>query len=156
MLYVISQSVPFKPNITKLSNEIGTTRPTLLLYLHYLELSKIIYSLTSNAQGHNFMNKPEKIFLQNSNLFYAISNEVVPQKGTLREVFFINQLSVNHKINYTENGDFNVDRNLHFEVGGKSKSFEQIKELKNAYVAADDIEIGLGNKIPLWLFGFLY
>jgi hypothetical protein len=85
-----------------------------------------------------------------------LSKNSVPDKGTLRETFLANQLSFGHELHYPESGDFLVDRKYTIEAGGKKKSGEQIKGLKDAYIAADGIEYGHGRKIPLWLFGFLY
>ena len=100
------------------------------------------------------LSKPEKIFLDNSNLLYTlVANANI---GNVRETFFSNQIAVNHKITYFEQGDFLVDDTFIFEIGGKSKNYQQIKNLINSFIAADDLEIGYGNKIPLWLFGFLY
>ncbi len=155
LLYIISESVPFKPNISKLSNILGITRPTLLQYLSYMEKAQLINMLRRETKGISLMSKPEKIFLQNSNLFFAL-NEANANIGNLRESFFLNQLSQKHEINYTDPGDFLIDGKMTFEVGGKNKTNKQIKGISNAYIAADNIETGRGNKIPLWLFGFLY
>lgn len=155
LLYIISESVPFKPNISKLSNILGITRPTLLQYLSYMEKAQLINMLRRETKGISLMSKPEKIFLQNSNLFFAL-NEDNANIGNLRESFFLNQLSQKHKIHYTDHGDFLVDGKMTFEIGGKNKTNKQIKGIPNAYIAADDIETGRNNKIPLWLFGFMY
>ena len=101
------------------------------------------------------MSKPEKIYLHNPNLVIALADKQM-NTGTLRETFFINQVQVLHSVTSTDRGDFLVDGKYTFEIGGKNKTDSQITGLKNAFVAADDIEIGVHNKIPLWLFGFLY
>ena len=100
------------------------------------------------------MSKPEKIFLDNSNLLYMLTAN--PNIGNLRETCFVNQLSSKHAITTSERGDFKVDDKYIFEIGGKSKTYEQIKNIENSFIVSDDLEIGYGNKIPLWLFGLLY
>ena len=97
---------------------------------------------------------PEKILMHNTNLMYALGTSVV--EGTLRETFFLNQLQVGHQLHLPEKGDFLVDGKYLFEVGGRRKSFRQIQDIADSYLAVDDLEIGYGNRIPLWLFGFLY
>jgi predicted AAA+ superfamily ATPase len=155
LLYVISTSVPFKPNITELSSKTGIARDTLLRYLNHLEEAHLITLLKSEMKGNSILTKPEKIYLRNSNLMESISEENT-NIGTIRETFFLNQLSSTGKLYYTEIGYFMFEGKYYFEVGGKNKDFRQLKEMKNAYIAADEIETGAGNKIPLWLFGFLY
>ncbi len=155
LLLVISESVPFQPNISRLSNKIGTTRDTVIKYLHYLEKAQLISLLRSNTKGISKMAKPEKIYLNNSNLLYTLQSERTNQ-GTIRETFFFNQLSVKHTIEMPPKGDFIVDNKYVFEIGGKSKTKRQIIDLTDAYVVSDNIEYGFKHKIPLWLFGFLY
>ena len=155
ILSVISRIVPFKPNIKKLTEQVGTTRDTLLKYLFYLEKAQLLKRLTTTAKGINYMNKPDKLYLNNTNLMYALAGNH-PDTGNLRETFFLNQLSVNHQVYYPDTGDFLVDEKYLFEVGGKNKTIKQIAGIDNAYIAADDIEYRVGSKIPLWLFGFLY
>ena len=155
LLYVISESVPFQPNISKLSNKIGVTRDTLIKYLFYLEKAHLIALLRSNTKGISKMAKPDKIYLNNSNLLYALQPNLV-NSGTIRETFFHNQLSVKHKVELPKNGDFIVDDKYVFEIGGRGKTKKQIINIQNAYIVADNIEYGFKNKIPLWLFGFLY
>jgi predicted AAA+ superfamily ATPase len=155
LLYVISQIVPFKPNIEKLSRQTNTTRETLLKYLYFLDKAQVVQWLGSDSFGINYLNKPEKLYLGNSNIAYALAENNV-DIGNIRETFFLNQLSVNHKVTYPKTGDFLVDEKYLFEVGGKSKTQKQISGIENSYIAADDIEYGFRNKIPLWLFGFMY
>jgi len=155
LLFVISTSVPFKPNVTKLAERIGINRNTLISYFHYLEESGLTMQLFKDAKGITRLQKPDKLYLDNTNLLYTIAPQNV-QIGHVRETFFANQLAHKHLVEYTDVGDFKINRELTFEIGGKHKTKEQIKELKNAYIAADDIEIGFQEKIPLWLFGFLY
>lgn len=155
LLMVISSSVPFKPNVTKLAERIGINRNTLISYFHYLEESGLTMQLFKDAKGITRLQKPDKLYLDNSNLLYTIAPQNV-QIGHVRETFFANQLAHKHLVEYTDFGDFKINQELTFEIGGKHKTKEQIKELQNAYIAADDIEIGFQEKIPLWLFGFLY
>jgi len=155
LLNIISRIVPFKPNIEKLARQTNTSRETLLKYLYYLDKAQIIQWLGSNTNGINYLNKPDKIFLGNTNIAYALSGEQA-DKGNIRETFFLNQLTVNHAVTYPKTGDFMVDNKYLFEVGGKSKTQKQIAGIENSFIVADDIEYGFGNKIPLWLFGFMY
>lgn len=155
LLYIISQAVPFVPNVSKLSEKIGIERKTLLTYLHYLDEIALTKNLFKESFGISSLQKPQKIYLENTNYMYALRVESV-NKGNLRETFFANQLKQNHTITYTNLGDFLVDNKYTFEIGGKTKSYKQIKEINHSFIAADDIEYGFGNKIPLWLFGFLY
>ncbi len=155
LLLVISESVPFQPNISKLSTKISVTRDTLIRYLVYLEKAHLISLLRSNTKGISKMAKPEKIYLDNSNLLYALQPKL-SNTGTIRETFFQNQLSVNHKVEIPKSGDFIIDDKYIFEIGGKSKTRKQIIDLQDAYIVSDNIEYGFKNKIPLWVFGFMY
>lgn len=155
LISIISESVPFKPNITSLASKINVSRNTLLEYIYAMVEANILVSLHKNSFGVSLLQKPEKIFLENTNFMYALSGSE-PNTGSLRETFFLNQLKEKHKLSYPEKGDFFIDEKYTFEIGGKNKNAEQINGLKNAYIAADDIEFGSGNTIPLWLFGFLY
>jgi predicted AAA+ superfamily ATPase len=154
LLIIIAESVPFKPNIKKLSEQVGISRETLVRYLYLLEKAEVLSLLQSSARGVSRLNKPEKIYLNNPNLMFTLSNQI--NKGTLRETFFFNQAKVKHTLSYTPSGDFLVDDNYTFEIGGKYKNIKQIAGLENGYIAADDIEYGNHHRIPLWLFGFLY
>jgi uncharacterized protein len=155
LLYVLAMSVPFKPNIVKLSEKIGIHRNTLINYLHYLEKAKVIQTLFNAGVTPGILQKPDKIYLENTNISWLLS-ETIPDKGTLRETFFLNQLKNGHTIKLPPQGDYLVDDKYVFEVGGKSKDYRQIKNIKNSYIASDEIEIGSYNKIPLWMFGFFY
>lgn len=154
LLHVVAQSVPFKPNISKLSERIGISRNSLIHFLRYLEDLRIIKSLYADTKGIGILQKPEKIYLHHPNLQYALAREH-SNIGTIRESFFINQAEVVAPLHYTKAGDFFMDGHI-FEIGGGKKTLKQVKHLENAFVAADDIEIGHAYKIPLWLFGFLY
>ncbi|HET8828447.1 MAG TPA: AAA family ATPase [Pelobium sp.] len=155
LLVIIAESVPFIPNVSKLSDKIGINRATLLSYLHYLDEINLTINLFKDANGISKLQKPAKTYLENTNIIFTLSRENA-NKGNVRETFFANQLSYQHQLTYTEKGDFMVDEKYVFEIGGKNKSAQQISDLPNAFVAADDIEYGFKNKIPLWLFGFLY
>jgi predicted AAA+ superfamily ATPase len=155
LLYILAQNVPYQPNIATLAESLGSIRGTVLLYLDYLERACLISQLRSQSQGNSILTKPDKIYLNNTNIAYAIS-EVSPNLGNLRETFFLNQLKAYNEVHYTKTGDFLVNREYTFEIGGRSKSDQQIKNAVNGYVASDDIEFGYKNTIPLWLFGFLY
>jgi predicted AAA+ superfamily ATPase len=153
LLYVISQSVPFVPNITKLSERLEAPRNTILRLLDMLHQAKIIKLLHAENEKMSYLKKPEKIFLENTNFMYLFA-EGKANIGSVRETFFFNQLGQNHRVTASKWGDFMVDEKYTFEVGGSNKNFKQIKGVPNSYLAID-IENGTGNKVPLWLFGML-
>jgi len=157
LLAVIAESAPFTPDLKRLKKivEIGDER-TLKNYLKYLEDGGVIMSLSKKGSGLGALEKPEKIYLNNTNQIYAISRKGKENTGTLRETFFINMLSATHNVSSPQQGDFLIDNKYTFEIGGKNKSFKQIKDINDSFLAVDDIETGIGNKVPLWLFGFLY
>ncbi|WP_028298898.1 ATP-binding protein [Olivibacter sitiensis] len=156
LLYIISTAVPFTPNITNLARQVETSRSRLLEMLYLLEKAKLIYNLRSASFGISLMNKPEKIFLHNTSLIIALA-EGQPNPGNLRETFFFTQLDgAGHRVTYPKTGDFLIDDRYTFEIGGKGKGNKQIAQNKNAFLVLDDIEYGSANRIPLWLFGFLY
>jgi len=157
LLSIIAGSVPFTPDLKRLKTllDVGDER-TLKTYLKYLEDAGIILTISKSGRGLREMEKPEKIYLNNPNLTYAISGNVPVNIGTIRETFFLNMASATHKALTPNQGDFLIDGRYIFEVGGKKKNFTQIKEVKNSFLAVDGIELGIGNKIPLWVFGFLY
>lgn len=156
LLYIIAQAVPFTPNISKLAEQVGCTRPKLYEMIKMLEAARLTYGLYSASNNSTLLNKPEKIYLHNSNLQFALS-ERKPEVGTIRETFFINQLeSAGHKVNYNKTGDFLIDKQWTFEIGGRNKTQEQIKGKSNAFLAKDEIEFGYQNSIPLWMFGLLF
>lgn len=155
LLQLISESVPFKPNLEKISGQIEISKNTLKDYLYYLHEAMLIFMLKSGKKLNSNLSKPDKIYMNHPNLMYCLANENT-NKGNIRESFFINQVQFLHKINSSEIGDFLVDNKYIFEVGGKNKTYKQIADIQNSYISADDIEIGYKNTIPLWLFGFLY
>lgn len=154
LVSIIAEIVPFKPNVKKLSEQIGISRESFIKYLKYLEKAAIINLLYNQNKGISLLNKPEKIYLNNTNIIHALNTRI--DVGNLRETFFVNQLKVQHKIRYANTADYLVDDLYTFEIGGKGKTNKQIKELDKAWVVADAMEVSIGNKIPLWLFGFLY
>lgn len=155
LLLIISESAPFIPNISKLSESIGITRNALLTYLSVLAESKLTYNLLKSAFGISRLQKPDKIYLENTNLMYVLSPSEA-NIGNIRETFFANQLKKSHQVTMSEASDFLVDGIYTFEIGGKRKGYSQIEGIPNGFIVADDIEIGFGNKIPLWMMGFLY
>ena len=155
LLGIISESVPFVPNIVNLSQKIEIHRTTLMSYLFYLQELGLTYHLLKEARGSVRLQKPAKIYLENTNLMYVLSS-FSANRGNVRETFFANQVGYKHKISYHEKTDFLVDYTYAFEIGGKDKSKKQITGIENAYIVSDEIEYGYQNKIPIWLFGFLY
>lgn len=154
LLTHIATLVPYTPNINDLSGLIETDRKSLLSYLKYLERAGLLRQLHSNNRKLSELAKPEKLFLDNTNLLFSLSRNT--QEGTLRETFFAHQLSHSHELLCPDSGDFLVDDKYVFEVGGKGKTFKQIRNIKNSFIAYDNMEIGLGHKIPVWLFGLMY
>ncbi|MDP4267744.1 MAG: AAA family ATPase [Bacteroidota bacterium] len=154
-LYVLATNVPFSPNISKLSSSMEMSRPTVITYLNYLKEAEIINFIYHRGKGYSKIARPEKVYLNHPNISYCISGEMT-DIGNIRESFFLNQVSSLHNIEVPDRGDFMIDDKYIIEVGGRSKSNYQISGLTNSYIASDDIENGFENKIPLWLFGFLY
>jgi predicted AAA+ superfamily ATPase len=154
LLHLLCSSVPVELNIQNLSKEAGISRNTLSSYFYYLQKANLIEVIGGNFKNKKLLNKPDKIYLENTNLYNILCDE--KNIGSLRESFFVSQLKIYHSIKYANKGDFLVNEKYTFEIGGAKKSFKQIKDVKNSFVVADDIEVGFGNKIPLWLFGFLY
>ena len=163
LLYLLATSGPFVPNIAKLAEATDISRPRLYEYLEKLQDAKLLNLVRSQGRGYDVLTKPDKILLENGNLMFAIANDV--NTGALRELYFVNQLRNAHAmhphvldstVELAGSGDFMVNGRYSFEVGGKKKGFKQIAGLEHANVVADDLEIGFQNKLPLWLFGFLY
>ena len=165
LVSLICISKPYELNISKLSAKIEINRNTLYQYIYYLNRGKIFNILHQNINGDNIFLKPSKLYLANTNLYFAYCSNI--EIGTLRESFFVNQLknylALHKNLSFLDDnflaskkGDFFIKQKYTFEIGGAKKSFNQIKDIKNSFVVADDIEVGFGSKIPLWLFGFLY
>ena len=152
LVRLVCESPPFKINIKALSQKMDIKDyQTLYRYMEYLYKGRILSLIRAKSRGDSIFVKPQKLYLGNTNLHYAYCNDV--EIGTLREVFF---MSMNKDLEVLLKGDFLVNNKYTVEIGGKNKSFKQIKDIQNSFVVADDIEIGFGAKIPLWLFGFLY
>lgn len=155
ILTLLCSAVPYKPNITTLAASVEVDTKTLYIYLEALQKGKIIRMISATSRGEAIIKKPEKIYLDNPNMFKVLCQ--TPDIGTLRECFFSGIVcNAKHSITASKKGDFLLDDTYTMEVGGKNKSFKQIKDMDKSYVVADDIEVGNGNKIPLYLFGFLY
>lgn len=155
LLFVLSQIVPYAPNIQALAHKTNSPRNSVLKALDLLGKSNVLNLLRSDTKGISYFQKPEKIFFENPNLFYVF-NDAAPNKGNVRETFFFNQLRVKHGVRVPKFGDFMIDQRYTFEIGGAVKTGKQISGIPLAYIAADDLKFGNHNKIPLWLFGFLY
>jgi len=155
LVTLICQSNPYHPNIRNLLEKLNLKNDykTLYKYLYYLDKGKVLKVINQKSKGDNIFTKPEKIYLNNTNLHFAYCEN--REIGTIREVFFMSML-FKHSLLIPNKGDFLVDEKYLFEIGGPNKSFKQIKDIENSFVIADDIDIGHGNKIPLWIFGFLY
>ena len=154
MFMILAEQVPQTPNMSNLYNELETDRNQGLKMLYALEKAGLMALLSDKPKQIDKLSRPEKIFMDNSNLMYAYATN--PNIGTVRETFFLSQLAVDHSVIYPVKGDFLVDGKYLFEVWGRKKSFEQIKDVDDSYMAVDDTEIGHHNRIPLWMFGLLY
>ncbi len=151
LLGIIAQVTPYEPNISSIAQKVGISRNTVLSFIHSLEKARILNFLVRDKYGISNLQKPDKIFLENTNLNYAL--EQFPNVGRIRETFFLNQVkSAGIQITFPKKYDFLIEDKYFFEIGGKNKSVKD----KDVFIAADGIETGWGNKIPLWLFGFLY
>ena len=154
LLSIISKSVPFKPNMSKIAEMLSVSRNNVADYCLYIEEAGMIAQLRDSTGGIRGLGKVDKIYLDNTNLIYNLANDM-SNIGNIRETFFINQMRVKHDVIASPIADFMIN-DLTFEVGGKNKTQKQIKDSKNAYVVKDDIESGFLNVIPLWQFGLTY
>jgi predicted AAA+ superfamily ATPase len=155
LMYVLSSNVPFTPNINKLSEQIGLNRNALVRALQLLEKAALIHTLYKQTKSISSLNKPDKIWMHNTNFMFAISGNRI-DKGTLRETFFIQNMPSEYQLSIPNKGDILVNNTFLFEIGGKKKTIKQIQGHEKAFVVKDDIEVGVYNTIPLWLFGFQY
>ena len=166
LMYAVASSAPFLPDMVKLGQRTDISRSSLLRYFNLLEGANLIRTLRKESRGLAALGKPDKLYLDNPNLLHALAPQQV-NLGTLREIFFLNQLSeltyskalIPPEVRLPETGDFALltpDRRLLFEVGGRTKSFKQIGEAPGHYVVADTLRTGHAGRVPLWLFGFLY
>lgn len=151
---MLSRTKPYELNMSEFTRKVQIHHQTFQQYLEYLAAGAIITKLYAMSRGDNVLAKPDKLYLNNTNLAYALGHQV--EIGTVREIFVLHQLSQKHTMHYPAKGDFLIDERYTLEVGGESKSFNQVKDIKNAYLAIDGITVGSGNRIPMWLFGFLY
>ena len=154
LLTSICLSSPLELSIEKLSQKVGTSKVTLYKYIEYLHKAELLTHIVFEGKRFKSLQKPDKLYLANSTLFNILCLE--PKIDTIRESFFTSQVSVDSSLYYVNRGDFLVDEKYTVEIGGKNKGFEQIKDIENSFVVADDIEVGFKNRIPLYLFGFLY
>ena len=154
LLMLLAERVPQLPKMSEIYKELETDRNQGLKMLYALQRGGLLQLLGDNAKSPNNLSRPDKIYINNPTLMYALTPYI--DVGTIRETFFFNQLSQGHEVRYPAAGDFLIDRKFLFEVGGKSKTFDQIKDIENSYLAIDNIEIGRKNRIPLWMFGLLY
>lgn len=154
LLSIIAQIAPYKPNMTKLAEQIGVSKNNIQDYLVYLERAGMIGLLRNDTGGLRQLGKVEKVFLDNPTLMYALG-EAVPNRGNLRETFFFNQMRVHNRVSSSSESDFMVN-GCTFEVGGRGKGQKQIDGIENAYVVKDDIEYAHDKVIPLWAFGLNY
>ncbi len=154
LLFIISQSAPFKPNYTEIGAAMECDRNTVADLAYYMDKVRLTMSLRHQDDGMKNYGKPDKIYLGNTNLIYALS-EGKPEVGNLRETFFLSQMQVNQEVFASKAADFLINGKT-FEVGGKNKNKKQIAEVKDAFVVKDDIEYGYENTIPLWHFGMGY
>jgi len=153
VLYMLCSTTPYEVNKSKLSNGVGISWSTLAKYLEYMQKGSLLH-IVRGSKGHKTLHTPNKILLNNPNLFSVLCAKA--DIGAIRESFIVSQLLPSHQVHYHHQGDFLIDELYTIEVGGRSKDIKQIKGLKEAYLAIDDIESGYDNAIPLWLFGFLY
>ena len=154
MLMILAERVPQTPKMNELYAILETTRVQGLKMLNLLQKADLLLLLTTETKEFQHLTKPDKIYLHNSNLMHALTDYA--DIGTLRETFFINQLSAVAGISYPRKGDFLVNHKYLFEIGGKNKTFDQIKDMPDSFLAIDGVETGYGNRIPLWTFGLLY
>lgn len=154
MLMILAERVPQTPKMNELYAILETTREQGLKMLGLLQRAALLQLLSTETREFHHLLKPDKIYLNNPNLMYALTTH--PDKGTLRETFFINQMSAVADVSYPRKGDFLINSKYLFEVGGKNKTFDQIKGLPDSFLAVDNIETGYGDRIPLWMFGLLY
>lgn len=155
LIQFLADSVPYELNIAKLSARLELNKHTVLNYINSLGRAELLHLLYSDSTNITRMQKPDKIYLHNPNMFYALGyGEKI---GTIRECFLINQLSVNHTVEYGKSqGDFIIDGNITIEVGGPDKSFEQVADIPDSYIFADRMEFAIGKKLPLWIAGLVY
>ena len=154
LISLIARTTPFTVNVSRIANTLECDRQTVHKLFRTMQRASLINMLFKGKYNMQQLVKPEKVYLENTNLIYALASDI--NIGNVRETFFSNQLFNAHELTFSGSGDFLVDNTHTIEVGGHRKSFEQIKDMPDSYLAVDDIEIGNGSRIPLWLFGLLY
>ena len=154
LMYVLANSVPFKPNYSKLARDLEIGRNQLPDYVEYLTSSQLFNTLTEKGTGDAILQKVEKLYLNNSNIAFAVS-DTKPTEDTMRETLFLMWMQEAYKVTSSKISDFEID-GITFEVGGKNKTGKQVKEAETAYLVKDNIEYSIGNSVPIWMFGFVY
>lgn len=153
LLYMLCSTDPVELNISKLSAGVGTSWPTLARYLESMSAGSLVH-IVRGGSGMRTVNKPDKLLLDNTNLFYALCAS--PNIGSIRESFFVSQLAYQHQVHYHDKGDFRVDDHWVFEIGGAGKTLRQLASQPESYAVVDDVVIGDGRRVPLWLLGMTY
>lgn len=154
LLSIVAESVPFKPNFTKIAELINVSRNSLDDYFTYMEMAGLIAQLRDVTKGLRGLGKIEKVLLENTNIIYGLVGDK-SNIGNIRETFFLNQTNVKNDVSSSKKADFVID-DYTFEIGGKNKGSKQIQNLQNTFLVKDEIEYGFGNVIPLWAFGMNY
>lgn len=155
LLFILSANVPYQPNLSKLAQEADIHRNSVLNYLLYLEQARLIRLIQAPGAGLGLLRKPEKVYLNNTNLAYAL-HPADPNLGNLRETFFLSQVQPMHHVTAPPKGDFRLDERWTFEIGGPGKTATQLSAQPDAFVVRDELEYAAGNVLPLWVFGMLY
>ena len=155
MLLFLAGNIPYEVNISKLASYLEISKNTVLSYLDSMKRAELLHLLYADNKTVTKMQKPDKIFIHNPNMLYALANQC--QIGTVRECFVVNQLSARHTVEYGKSvGDFKIDGSVTLEVGGEKKTFDQIADIPNSYILADNLEYPVGKKLPLWIVGLNY
>jgi predicted AAA+ superfamily ATPase len=155
MMLFLANNLPYDVNIAKLSSYLELNKNTVLNYLSSMKRAELLHLLYADNKSVTKMQKPDKIYVHNPNMLFALGTE--QNVGTLRECFVVNQLSVGHTVEYGKtHGDFLIDGSITIEVGGKDKTFDQIADIPDSYILADSMEFPVGKKLPIWIVGLLY
>lgn len=155
LIQFLADTHPFELNISKLSARLELNKQTVLSYINSLGRAELLQLLYSDSKNITRLQKPDKIYLHDPNMFYALGYG--DKIGTIRECFFVNQISTSHTVEYgKDKGDFVIDGKITIEVGGKDKTFEQVADMPDSYIMADRMEFAVGKKLPLWLAGMIY
>ena len=154
LMYMIAQSVPYKPNYSTLARDLDISRNTLPDYIDYLEKSGLFNALRENIAGDGLLQKVEKLFLDNSNIIHALGLDKADE-GTIRETMFLTWMKRKYSVYSSKISDFEI-KDMTFEVGGRKKKGKQLKDADKGYIVKDNIEYAAGKNIPIWMFGFIY